>query len=268
MTEPPSNFRTIEVADLPLEKGRLVFTTVKSQHLKGRGDTTLYVPACVEPGQSVPVVILLHGVYCSHWGWALKGRAHEGLQRLIDAGEIPPMILAMRSDGLWGDGSGYFAHNGRDFEKWIVEDIPLLVQEVTANGADAPHFIAGLSMGGYGAMRLGAAHPDRFKAFSGHSSVTVYDDLRQFVEEPLESYGLGQVEGPNTMNTIIENKERIVPFRFDCGVDDFLIDANRKLAGQLRQAGLDFIYEEFLGGHEWPYWEEHVLRSFRFFADQ
>lgn len=251
-----------------MEKGRLVFTTVKSSHLKGRGDTTLYIPANVDPGQKVPVVILLHGVYCSHWGWALKGRAHVSLQQMIDDGEIPPMILAMPSDGLWGDGSGYFAHNGRDFEKWIVEDIPILVQEATENGIDAPHFIAGLSMGGYGAMRLGAAHPDRFKAFSGHSSVTDYEDLRQFVEEPANSYGVDKVDGPSTLNTILENRERLVPFRFDCGVDDILIDANRKLAEQLEQAGLDFVYEEFPGAHEWPYWEEHVRKSYKFFAGQ
>lgn len=266
MSESPSHFRTIEQADLPVKGGRLVFTTVKSSHLKGRGDTTLYIPDAFKPGQTVPVVILLHGVYCSHWAWAMKGRAHESLQQMIDEGEIPPMILAMPSDGLWGDGSGYFNHNDRDFGKWIVEDIPLLVDEITGNGVEAPHFIAGLSMGGYGAMRLGAAHPDRFKAFSGHSSVTDYEDLRQFVEEPAESYGLEHVDGPNTVDTILDNKDRMVPFRFDCGVDDILIEANRKLAGQLKEAGLDFIYEEFPGGHEWPYWEEHVRKSYRFFA--
>ncbi len=266
MSDSSSNFRTIEVANLPVEKGRLIFTTIKSRHLKGRGDTTLYVPESVIPGKNVPVVILLHGVYCSHWAWALKGRAHESLQELIDTGEIPPMILAMPSDGLWGDGSGYFKHNDRDFEKWIVEDIPLLVDEVTGNGSEAIHFIAGLSMGGYGAMRLGAAHPDRFTAFSGHSSVTTYEDLRQFVEEPLDSYGYEPVNGPNTVDTILEHQEKIIPFRFDCGVDDFLIEANRKLSQQLRESGIEFEYEEFPGGHEWPYWEEHVRKSYKFFA--
>lgn len=263
----PSNFRTFESADLPVDRGRLVFTTVKSIHLLGRGDTTLYIPENIDSNQIVPVVILLHGVYCSHWAWALKGRAHERLQQLIDEDEIPPMILVMPSDGLWGDGSGYFPHNDRNFEKWIVEDIPLLVQEVTGNSTEASHFIAGLSMGGYGAMRLGAAYPDRFKAFSGHSSVTDYEDLTKFIEEFKASYGIDKSKGPSTLNTILENRDNLAPFRFDCGVDDLLIDSNRKLAEQLKEADLNFVYEEFPGGHEWPYWNKHIQKSYKFFAE-
>jgi S-formylglutathione hydrolase FrmB len=266
MPEPKSSFRTIEVADLPSARGRLVFVTVKSRHLKGRGDVTLYIPDGVKPGQGIPVVILLHGVYCSHWAWAFKGRAHDSLQEMIDNEEIPPMVLAMPSDGLWGDGSGYFAHNGRDFEKWIVEDIPLLVDEVSGNGITVPHFIGGLSMGGYGAMRLGALYPDRFKAFSGHSSVTSYKDLESFIGVEDVNVGIAPETGPTILEAVLDNHDRIGPFRFDCGTEDFLIESNRKLAQDLKAAGIKFTYEEFPGGHEWPYWEEHVRRSFRFFA--
>src|SRR3546814_20544624 len=95
--------------------------TVKSASLGARADISLFVPDCVAGLADVPIVILLHGVYGSHWAWALKGGAHLTAQRLIDEDTIPPLVLAMPSDGLWGDGSGYVPHRTRDFERWIVE---------------------------------------------------------------------------------------------------------------------------------------------------
>ena len=116
------SFRTIESS--PRLPQGLSFVTVKSAALGQRADLTLWSPPGTEPGAAMPLVILLHGVYGSHWAWALKGNAHLTAQRLIDSGTIPPMRLAMPSDGLWGDGSGYVAHaTGQDFERWIVEEV-------------------------------------------------------------------------------------------------------------------------------------------------
>ncbi|NBO04020.1 MAG: esterase family protein, partial [Betaproteobacteria bacterium] len=47
---------------------------------------------------------------------------------------------------------------------------------------------------------------------------------------------------------------------------DELIGANRILHGQLQAAGIPHTYEEFPGGHEWPYWTEHIADTLRFFA--
>jgi hypothetical protein len=67
---------------------------------------------------------------------------------MIAAGEIPPLVLAMPSDGLWGDGSAYLPHLEQDFEKWIVEEVPLAAAEASdLVSAESPLFIAGLSMG-------------------------------------------------------------------------------------------------------------------------
>ena len=68
-----SKFRTIEISDPQFESGDLRFITVKSQHLKGRGDICVFVPPMELPDQSVPVIILLHGVYGSAWSWTNRG---------------------------------------------------------------------------------------------------------------------------------------------------------------------------------------------------
>lgn len=262
---PPSHFRTTEVGELPCSGGHLAHVTVKSPALHGRGDCSLYIPDQAKELPSVPVVILLHGVYGSHWAWMLKGGAHTTLQAMIDSGKIAPMILATPSDGLWGDGSGYLAHSGKDFERWIVEDVPHLVHEVSGNPIDTPHFIAGLSMGGYGALRIGAKHPDRFRAFAGHSSITVFEELRHFVEEPLTAYQNIQTDLLSVFETIRHAGAALRPFRFDCGSDDPLLAGNRRLHKQLTEAGIPHSYEEFPGGHDWSYWTESLPECLRFF---
>lgn len=155
--------------------------TVKSPALGNRADVSVFKPEGIF--YSMPVVILLHGVYGSHWSWPLKAKVHEILKKLIVENKMQPMMLVMPSDGLFQDGSGYLAHHIGDYEKWIVEDVIRLVKENYSEVDEAsPVFLTGLSMGGYGALRLGAKYPSVFTAFSGLSSITCFDQICEFVE--------------------------------------------------------------------------------------
>jgi putative tributyrin esterase len=259
-------FRTLEISDPRFENEGLRWITVKSPALRQRADITVFVPTNSKSDQDLPVAILLHGVYGSHWAWALKGGAHRTAARMIQAGEIVPMVLAMPSDGLWGDGSGYVPHETQDFDRWIVEDVPTAVCEaVPGVGQNSPFCISGLSMGGFGAMRLGAKYPQIFKAVGGHSSMTHFDQHTQFTEEPLESYGCPTADR-SVLETMMRNRDRLPPVRFDCGTEDPLLAPNRKLSQELKRAGIAHTYEEFPGGHEWPYWETHLADMLRFFS--
>jgi enterochelin esterase-like enzyme len=241
----------------------LDFITVKSNALKKRADITVFSPP--NAGKNTPLVILLHGVYGSHWAWAMKGNAHITTQNLIEAGQIKPMILAMPSDGLYADGSGYVPHQNADYERWIVDDVIEVMKEQYQEITDeSPIFIAGLSMGGFGALRLGAKYPTVFKAFSGLSSITHFNQISEFVAD-FEQLKHDALEQDSVLEWILENKETISPFRFDCGTDDILIEHNRQLHIELKNNGIPHIYEEFSGGHTWEYWSEHLAKTLLFF---
>lgn len=265
---PSTTLRNLELSDPRFEHEGLRHLTITSSNLAGRGDITLFVPAAARSLKSVPLVILLHGVFGSHWGWALRGGAHRTAVRLIEQGLIPPMLIAMPSDGLDGEGSGYvpFADGSRDFERWIVEDVPATVAMAEpCFNPDSDRFIAGLSMGGFGALRLAGKYPGKFRAASGHSSATEFEQLRMFVSEPLAKAGV--VPGnTSVVETLIKNRASLPPLRFDCGTEDILLEHNRQLHLELERAGVPHIYEEFPGGHEWPYWEKHLGDTLRFFA--
>jgi S-formylglutathione hydrolase FrmB len=264
------SFRTIEVAEFRFPHARPAPRDVQEPGAPGAGRHDALRPARERLGTTnLPLVLLLHGVYGSHWAWALKGGAHVTAARLIERGEIPPMVLAMPSDGLWGDGSGYVRHaSGQDYERFIVDDVPACAGQVLPGtiGASSPVFIAGLSMGGFGALRLGAKHPTRFRGVSGHSSITHFSQMARFVEEPLSSYGPPPDAEQSVLHWMELNRAQLPPVRFDCGTADPLIDENRQLHRELEARGIPHVYQEFPGGHEWPYWELHLADSLRFFA--
>lgn len=260
-------FRTIEISDSRFESGNLKYITVKSGRLKGRGDVVVFQPEAWLPETAVPVVILLHGVYGSAWSWPLKSGVHLRTHDLIVKRKLPPCILAMPSDGLWGDGSGYVAHDGYDFDKWIAEDVPqLLMQTVKGVDEQSPFFITGLSMGGFGAMKIGAKYPERFLAFTGHSSITNLEQMKLFVEEDMESFTALPAKEKDVLTCLKAHQSTLPPFQFDCGNADPLLEANSTLHQQLKDAGIPHTYQEFTGGHEWPYWEKHILESLLFFG--
>ncbi len=260
-----SPFRTIEISDPRFEQDDLRQVTVKSASLGARADITIFVPPGSENRRDVPLVLLLHGVYGSHWAWTQKAGVHRIARRLTESGDIEPMVLAMPSDGLWGDGSSYIAHPQQDFEAWIVREVPAAVSFAAPQiEPDGRVFIAGLSMGGFGALRLGAKYPHRFRGISGHSSITHFDQMRQFVEEDLSRYEAAP-EDKSVLETVLRHRAELPPLRFDCGTDDPLIEHNRELHRQLMAEGVPHHYEEFSVGHEWPYWEEHIADSLLFF---
>ncbi|WP_299534365.1 alpha/beta hydrolase-fold protein [Ulvibacterium sp.] len=259
-------FRTTELSDPRFETGNLRYITVKTPNLKGRGDICVFVPP-LDTVANLPLVLLLHGVYGGAWVWTQKAGVHLSAWQMMEDGDIPPMAIAMPSDGLWGDGSGYVPHNGHNFEKWIIEDVPKAVMaNVTSVGKKSPLFISGLSMGGFGALRLGVKYREKFKAISAHSSITDLDQMALFVEEPLEGY-LQEDERENSVWSLIQDNPNNLPkLRFDCGTEDLLLEYNRKLHQQLQDKRIDHIYEEFPGGHQWEYWSEHIKDTLRFFG--
>jgi putative tributyrin esterase len=259
-------YRTIELSEPAYERDHLRLMTFKSPALGGRGDVTVFVPPGCEGGERLPLILLLHGVYGSHWSWSLKGGAHRTALELIEKGLLRPAVIAMPSDGLWGDGSGYLPHRSADYEKWIVEDVVGCVTEVfPCLGEQSELFIAGLSMGGYGALRLGARYARRFRGISAHSSITHQRQLARLIEEPLASYRPLPEEETGVLHWLKKNREILPPVRFDCGTGDDLIEENRSLHRELTAAGVAHRYFEFEGGHSWAYWREHIGDTLLFF---
>ncbi|TAM92389.1 MAG: esterase [Rhodanobacteraceae bacterium] len=264
MKEP--TFRTVEASDPAIAVEGLKFVTVKSRALGRRADVTLYVPLAARDAIDLPIVVLMHGVYGSHWAWALKGGAHLTTARLIDECVLPPIALLMPSDGLWGDGSGYVRQEDHDAEDWIIDEMPALARQVIEGcSACSPLLLAGLSMGGFGALRLAGKYPQRIAAAASLSAVTDATQFDALIEENRDGWSDDPADR-SVLAALIGATAPLPPLRLDCGLDDPFLEANRDLHRALQGAGIAHHYAESAGGHDWPYWSATLESTLRFFG--
>lgn len=229
--------------------------TVQSAALGRRADLTIVSP---HPLPS-HVVVLLHGVYGSHWAWLHQGGLLDAIERLADQQGIPSFAVVTPSDGLWGEGSGFVSIGTEDHEAWIVDDVPDAVRRAIGLSTNVEWSIAGLSMGGFGALRLAARHPDRYAAAWGMSSVTSVAELRRFGLMMPSAECVVDVE---LASLLTERPPR--RFGFSCGSDDPLRASNRAMHNRLISSGVDHVYAEHEGGHEWPVWERLLPATLEF----
>lgn len=259
-------FRSCEISSSNLTPPNLTSVTIKSRNLSGRGDMLILNQSAHIP--SAPVIILLHGVYASNWAWQYSVGVEESLKSLQESClDLTDFVVVMPSDGLFGDGSAYLPILGHgNYEKWITEDVIAACMHVVKNvDEQSSVYIAGFSMGGFGALRLGIKYPMLFKGISVHSAVTQLDELALFIEEDISVYWRGNEKNANIAHWLETNRGQLPPLRFDCGLDDPLINGNRNFVKTLNGYYQHFQYEEFSGGHDFEYWAEHIKKTFLFF---
>ncbi|CAB9493652.1 alpha/beta hydrolase [Alteromonas macleodii] len=256
--------KRLEVSNPRFTSDNLTLITVHSSAVNGRRDISVY--NAHPESKDLPVVVLLHGVYGNHWVWMNLGGVHEVYKQLHKKG-LGEFVLVMPSDGALWDGSGYLPLKEHgNYETWIVEDVKdAVTQTIDAVSKQSNWYISGLSMGGFGALRLGAKYPSVYKGISAHSAITCMDDFTHFVDYPIETYCCEHEYETDLMYWLSKSKNELPSLRLDCGYQDVLYESNKALTSQLRHEGISFDFEWLDGGHEWSYWHRNVEKTLRFF---
>lgn len=194
-----------------------------------------------------PVLFQLHG---------LSDSCHTWIQRsnILRYAEPYPMAIAFPDGGT----SCYLNWKGPDrIGKRRYED--LIITDITAhlkrhfNVTDGPWAIGGLSMGGYGSMRLGLKYADRFASIWSHSSKFMWEGM-------FESH---EFEDPRDCDVFfhadqVAQRPSKPVITFDCGIEDQLLEESRALHAHMDSIGLEHRYNEHPGDHEWDYWDTWV----------
>ncbi len=153
---------------------------------------------------------------------------------------------------------------GGDYYKYITKELPARMSEffdVSDRREDT--FIAGLSMGGYGALKAALREPDRYAAASALSAVT---DIAEFCGERSELFtaifGEGQaVPDEDDLIKLVDahKNDKIKPGVFiGIGRQDGLYDQNVRFKKILEDNGYDLTYRESDGVHCWEFWDEYI----------
>jgi putative tributyrin esterase len=205
---------------------------------------------------------LLHGLSDDHTIWMRRTSIERYVQGL-------PLVVVMPN----GDRGWYTnAVEGYKYEDDVIKDVVGLVDRTFPVKAEREgRAIGGLSMGGYGAVKLGLKHHETFASVNSHSGAIGF--LRGEVKKNKELspeferiFGEKPAGGPEDPFAILEKIDhgRIPAMRIDCGVDDFLIEQNRDFHKFLEERHVAHEYQEFPGNHNWAYWDEHVQQAIAF----
>lgn len=223
-----------------------------------------------------PVFYLLHGLSDDASVWMRRSRIEWYVRDL-------PLIVVMPD----GYRSFYTKHvGGTDYARHIGVELPTFIERnFQARPERGARAIGGLSMGGYGALRIGMGYADRFCSVNSHSGAVGWGNFdyktgpagprslngrgEEFLRELAGIFG-ADPKGTEHDLSLLARRAReagnLPELLLDCGTEDFLIEDNRAFHAELEAAKVPHVYREFPGAHTWDYWDQHVQEALVFHA--
>jgi len=243
---------------------------------------TIYLPPDYEMStRRYPVVYLLHGYTDDDTGWLQFGEANRIADEAISKGEIPPMILVMPDGGVT-----WYVNDYKGKKPWadmfVKEFIPYIDATYRTRPGKEFRGIAGLSMGGYGALHTAMRNTDIFTACVAFSSGTYTDEQLIKMDDKSYSHVFGFLFGEglkgkdritqiwkdfsplDLLDAVPQDKLKSVRWYLDIGDDDFLYKGNSALHVKMRDMKIPHEYRVRNGKHEWTYWRTGLENGLKF----
>ena len=204
-----------------------------------------------------PTLWLLHGLSDDHTCWQRR----TSIERYADSLEIAVIMPAVHRS-FYSD----MCH-GLPYERFVADELPEVARALFHLASQREeNFVAGLSMGGYGAFKLALKYPARYAAaasFSGALDVAARWESAQHGSDMRLIFG----ENPSgTDNDIFHLAKKLSsdstqprPRLFQsCGTEDGLLKDNHLFRDHALGLGFDLDYSEGPGNHNWAYWDAQI----------
>lgn len=212
-------------------RGQVQVQQVASRELGASMTVNVYLPPGFRRGQPLPVLWLLHGSEMDADQWFRTGHVERYMDHLIASGAIRPFVIVMPS-----------GHRGRDSydgasERFIATELPLWLQSTYGlHPTRAKTAVAGMSLGGYGAVALAVRHPQQYGfgvALAGWYPPALLEEVEQAKRLP----------------------QKLV---LRCGTKDDLLASNHGLVAVLKKRHAAFDFAEEPGAHTFHFWSTHT----------
>lgn len=211
---------------------------------------------------------LLHGLYGNYMDWV----SNSSIQIYAEEHDLAVVMPN-------GDNSFYVDQPVRnnDYGSFIGEELVEVMRRMfPLSRKREDTFIAGLSMGGYGALRNGLKYADTFSYVAGFSSAlhifeaSPRDPRRRTLcgedacmgdwDEAVRTDKNPEVALSQLKEKVDAGKAVYPQVFMSCGTEDDLLPVNRTFRDKLTAAGVPLTYEEAPGAHEWSFWDKYVCR--------
>lgn len=203
-----------------------------------------------------PVLYLLHGLSDDHTAW----RRYTAIERYAAARGLAVVMPAV--------GRSFYANEAHGHRYWdyVSDELPRVIARFFRVSQDpADTFVAGLSMGGYGALKLALTHPDRYAAAASLSGAL---DLALMAEGSDLDDVFGKVFdhhiGPGddlfALLAALPDAAGVPPLYVSCGTEDWLLGHSQRFVAEATARGLTVTEDLRPGDHEWGLWDT-VIRD-------
>ncbi len=212
-----------------------------------------------EPAETPPPVLyLLHGLTDDHSAWT----RWTSIERYAAAKGLAVVMPQVHRS--------FYANEtyGMRFWDFLSVELPEVVGQffrVSTRRADT--YVAGLSMGGYGALKWALRDPERFTAAAALSGALDLAYIQEFDLRPHIREVAARVFAGRTVAGTDEDLLHLVqtadPARLPrlmvrCGTEDHLVAQNERFVAAAERAGLDLDAGFGPGAHEWAYWDAQI----------
>lgn len=256
-------------------------STVDTLQIPSAAMNKTYKAAVVLPNSyakgktAYPVLYLLHGAYGHFSDWLSSTPNKSTVKNLADQYNI---IIVMPEGETFSFYLDSPVNKGSQFETYITSEVIQKIDKTYRTINDKKgRVIAGLSMGGHGALYLSARHPELFCAAGSMSGAVDMgtmlgrepnDQILKLIQPVFGDQSTNQnlYDQNAVMGMVDKMKTNKLALIIDCGVDDFLIEPNRELHRRLVYNKVAHDYTERPGAHTWEYWENALPYQVLFFS--
>ena len=221
-------------------------------------------------GQKYQVLYLLHGFSANGSDW-LRG---SGIERYAQARRLAVVMPSC--------GNSFYQNLpcGANYSDYILDELPAFVQGVFPVSSKREHsFIAGLSMGGYGALISALRRPQQYAAMASLSgllwdlaesfSPLLFADgnntphvryIQHAFGDTLERYDRSTCDIATMLQNAVNAKAELPKLYQCCGTEDFLYENNTTFKAFAEKLPIDFTYEEGHGTHDFDFWDPYIRK--------
>lgn len=218
--------------------------------------------------ETYKTLYLLHGLSDDHSIWMRRTSIERYAADYGIAVVMPSVGRSWYVDTVYG--VNYFT--------FVTEELPRVCRSYFRGMSDKKedNFAAGLSMGGYGAIKAALTCTDTFGGCASLSGALDFtkrhrpnlgNDFKWIFGESCTSSTDLEGTKEDVFFLAEENKRNGKPFPkiyIWCGVDDALVEGNRAYRDMLSELGVEFLYEESEGNHSWKWWDLHIQDALKY----
>lgn len=258
---PPQTFRPLFFKKIIEVIGMaLIELTMRSYVLDLSVQVNIVIPDQRKENEQFKVLYLLHGYMGNHTDWI----RYSSLERYLFDHRLM-VVMPQVHNSYYTD-----MKQGMDYFTFVSKELPSYIESIfPVSKHRKDKFVAGLSMGGYGAMKIGLTYPNEFSKIASLSGAVDIESIRRRAKntsrEKLYVGVFGETSNYGTPNDLMylihQNINQNVTFPelyIACGTEDFLFEDNETLHKALNTLNIEHTYITAPGDHNWLFWDTFI----------